>query len=155
MANKSHCPVSDMEGLDMIVISDTWIDGLDIKDRSISMFGDRRFEHTYSSRPSTPVQIVRQYVSNNGQYKTSYSPYQRYKGLSSMPNLAGDKQTYLDTKQPIYKHYIRYMPDMGILGYGDLANLNKNCLGFFCVENGHPVRVLSKHRNKNSKRRNI
>ena len=66
-----------------------------------------RFGNSFTAGFQAPVQIMRQYVSNNGQYQTPYPPYQRYKGLSSMPNLAGIRQTTLDTKQSyIYKHYM-------------------------------------------------
>jgi hypothetical protein len=66
------------------------------------------FGNSFTSGPSGPVQIMRHFVSNNGQYQTSYPPYHGYKGLSSMPNLAGNRQTTLDIKQSyIYKHYMR------------------------------------------------
>lgn len=92
----------------------------------LSRFEDRRFgrfEHSYTTAFRGLVQIVRQYVSNNGQYQTSIAPYHGYKGLSSMPNLAGNRQTILDTKQSyIYKHHIakHYMFDMRICGYKGL-----------------------------------
>lgn len=49
------------------------------------------------------------------------APYHRYKGLSSIPNLARYRENILDTKQSyIYKHYV---PDMGIWGYKGLADM--------------------------------
>lgn len=94
------------------------------------MFGDRWFDkNTYSGPFQGPVQIMRQNISNIGHSQTSIggiSPYHRYKGLSSIPNLARYTEDIPDTKYPIYKHYV---PDMGIykglkiLGYVGLADM--------------------------------
>jgi hypothetical protein len=59
-----------------------------------------------------PVHIMRQFISNHDISKPSYAPYHRYKGLSSIPNLAGNKEYIPDNKYPIYKHYMFDMPDI-------------------------------------------
>jgi hypothetical protein len=93
-------------------------------DMEIGMFGKAiRFGNSFTSGLSGPVQIMRQIVSNNGQYQTSYPPYHRYKGLSSIPNLAGNREYIPDIKHSIYKHYIskHHMFDIG--RYKGLADM--------------------------------
>lgn len=83
------------------------------------MFEDIRFEHTYSRRALTPNRLVD--LSTNSQtIICNIASYHRYKGLSTTPNLARYREDTLDTKYPIYKHYI---PDMRILGYKGLADM--------------------------------
>jgi hypothetical protein len=62
-----------------------------------------RFGNSFTTGLSTPRQIMQ--ICPN--HISQIAPYHRYKGLSSMPNLAGNRQTTLDTKQSyIYKHHI-------------------------------------------------
>jgi hypothetical protein len=90
-------------------------------------FGDMRFDkHTYSALLQGPFQIMRQTISNNEQTthkgispNMGIAPYQRYEGLSSIPNmivwiikqgLARYRESTPNTKQSyIYKHYMRDM----------------------------------------------
>jgi hypothetical protein len=86
-------------------------------DMKIGMFGN-----SFTSGLSGLVQIMRQIVSNNGQYQTPYPPYQRYKGLSNRRVGEGIK-SMPDTKHSIYKHYIskHHMFDIG--RYKGLADM--------------------------------
>lgn len=73
--------------------------------------------NTYSTAFQRGVQIVRQTIPNNGHSQTLHrgiSPYQRYKGLSSLLKKAGNRRDTPDTKYSIYKHHIskHYMFDM-------------------------------------------
>lgn len=86
---------------------------------------DIRFEHTISGGPLAPKRLIdlstnrQTFLSSNMGY-SPYARYHRYKGLSSIPNLARYREDILDTKYPIYKHYV---PDMGILRYEGLADM--------------------------------
>ena len=83
-------------------------------------FGYRRFvrfEHSYTTAFRGLVQIVRRKSQTLRYSQTSIAPYHGYKGLSTMPNLAGNREDTFDTKHSIYKHYI---PDMRICGYKGL-----------------------------------
>jgi len=86
---------------------------------------DIRFEHTNSTAPLAAYRLID--LSTNRQTfpfpNMGYSPYHTNNGLSSIPNLAGYREDILDTKYPIYKHYISDMPDMGIWGYEGLADM--------------------------------
>jgi hypothetical protein len=78
-----------------------------------------RFEGLYINKFTAlqrPVQIVRQTISN---LDMPISPYHRYKGLSSIPNLAGNKEGYT---KPLYIQTILlgYMPDMRYKGLADM-----------------------------------
>lgn len=106
-------------------------------DMWISMFGDRVFDkHTKSTALWGPVQIMRQLVSHIGQTGIGgiggISPYHTNNGLSTIPNLAGNKEYTPDNKHPIYKHYISDMPNMGILGYKGLADMK--VWGYKCLK---------------------
>jgi hypothetical protein len=83
---------------------------------------DIRFEHTISGGPLAPKRLID--LSTNGQtfpnHIREYPAYHRYKGLSSIPNLARYTEDILDTKHSIYKHYV---PDMGIWRYKGLADM--------------------------------
>lgn len=79
-----------------------------------------RFGNSFTRGLRGPVQIMISKSHILRQYQTPIAPYHRYKGLSSIPNLAGDRQTYSDIKHPIYKHYLPYM---GICGYEGLADM--------------------------------
>jgi hypothetical protein len=63
-----------------------------------------------------PVQIVRQFISN---HDTLIAPYHRYKGLSSLLKMAGNRK---DRPYP-YWYNKPYMPDVGICGYKGLKGL--------------------------------
>jgi hypothetical protein len=88
------------------------------------MFGISMFDkHTKSTAFHGLVQIMRQTISNldmGNISKPSYGAYHRYKGLSSIPNLGGNREDIPDTKHSIYKHYIS---DMRIFGYEGLADM--------------------------------
>ena len=86
---------------------------------------DIRFEHTISERPLAPYRLID--LSTNSQTfpfpNMGNSPYHANNGLSSIPNLAGNREDTFDTKYSIYKHYISDMPDMGIWRYKGLADM--------------------------------
>lgn len=86
------------------------------------MFGDMMFVKHTNSRPfQGPSQIVRQTISNLDMGISPYAQYHRYKGLSSIPNLAGNRKDIPDIKQSyIYKHPMR---DMRIWGYKGLVDI--------------------------------
>lgn len=85
-------------------------------------------KHTISEGPLAPYRLID--LSTNSQTfpfpNMGYSLYAQYhtnNGLSSIPNLAGNREDILDTKHSIYKHYISDMPDMGIWGYKGLVDM--------------------------------
>jgi hypothetical protein len=88
------------------------------------MFGKAiRFGNSFTSGPSGHVQIMRHFVSHNGQYQTPYPSYHTYKGLSSIPNLPGDRECMPDIKHSIYKHYISKYHMFDIGRYKGLADM--------------------------------
>ena len=99
----------------------------DTKIGRFGRFGDTvfgrfgRFEHSNTQPFQRPIQIMipksqyMRHIRHIAYVQTSiYAPYQRYKGLSSIPKIQGNRQTILDIKYSIYKHYIakHYMFDM-------------------------------------------